>query len=164
MQGARFGWKPLKVQISKQITKIKIRETEARQFLPPFFFRQIDTVVDKNKGKRQKFFRQIAAGTNWRLILDKEKVRNPRTEVIKLETHYIFNPNHFGRIQIILYGYKSFWRVQIILDGSNSSWMGSNHFEPVQLIKISQEKSKLDLFETNRTRPKWFRRSKIIFD
>ena len=104
-------------------------------------FRQIDTAGNKTKGKRQNFFRQITARTNWRIIVDKEKVRNLRTEVIKLETHYKSNQNHFGR-------------VQIILDGSNSSWMGSNHFEPVQIIKISQEKSKFDLFETNRTRPK----------
>ena len=88
-------------------------------------FRQIDTAGNKTKGKRQNFFRQITARTNWRIIVDKEKVRNLRTEGIKLETHYKSNQNHFGRVQIILDGYKSFWTglihlgwVQIILSRS----------------------------------------------
>ena len=41
-------------------------------------------------------------------------------------------PNYFGR-------------VPIILDGTNSFWSGSNHFGQVQIIKISPEKSDLNL-------------------
>ena len=41
-------------------------------------------------------------------------------------------PNHFGR-------------VPIVLDGSNLFWLGPNHFGQVQIIKISLEKSNLDL-------------------
>ena len=39
-------------------------------------------------------------------------------------------PNHFGR-------------VPIVLNGSNSFWSGQNHFGQVQIIKISREKSNL---------------------
>ena len=72
-------------------------------------FRQIavDTAGNKTKGKRQKNFRQITARTNWRIIVDKEKVRNLRTEVIKLAVRnalqiqpksFWTGTNHFGRV------------------------------------------------------------------
>ena len=41
-------------------------------------------------------------------------------------------PNHFGR-------------VPIVLDESNSFWSGPSHFGQVQIIKISPEKSNLNL-------------------
>ena len=85
-------------------------------------FRQIDTAGNKTKGKRQNFFRQITARTNWRIIVDKEKVRNLRTEVIKLETHSYST-------KIILGGY-----IQIIFDGYKSVWTGLIHLEWVQII------------------------------
>ena len=51
-------------------------------------------------------------------------------------------PNYFG------------W-VWIILDGSNSFWSGPNHFGQVQIIKISPEKSNLNLTKMIWTQPKW---------
>ena len=42
------------------------------------------------------------------------------------------HPNHFGQ-------------VPTVLDGSNSFWSGPNHLGQVQIIKISPEKSNLNL-------------------
>ena len=42
-------------------------------------------------------------------------------------------------------GPNNFGRVPIVLDGSNSFWSGPNHFEQVQIMKISPEKSNLNL-------------------
>ena len=52
-------------------------------------------------------------------------------------------PNHLGR-------------VRIVLDGSNSFWSGPNHFGQVQTIKISPEKSNMNLTKMIWTRPKQF--------
>ena len=55
------------------------------------------------------------------------------------------HPNHFGQ-------------VPIVLDGSNSLWLDPNHFgTKVQIIKISPEKSNLNLTKMIWTRPKQFR-------
>ena len=52
-------------------------------------------------------------------------------------------PNHFGR-------------VPIVLDRSKLFWSDSNHFGPVQIIKNSPEKSNLNLTKMIWTRPKRF--------
>ena len=52
-------------------------------------------------------------------------------------------PNHFGQ-------------VPIVLDRHNSFLSGPNNFEQVQIIKISPEKSNLNLTKTIWTRPKQF--------
>ena len=51
---------------------------------------------------------------------------------------------------------NDFDRVPIILDGPNSFWSGPNHFGQVQIIKISPEKSNLNLTKMIWTRPKQF--------
>ena len=48
-------------------------------------------------------------------------------------------PKWFWTIQIILVKYQSF------LGGSNSFWSDPNHIAQVQIIKISYEKSNLNL-------------------
>ena len=52
-------------------------------------------------------------------------------------------PNHFGR-------------VSIVLDGSNSFWSCPNHFGNFQIIKISPEKSNLNLTKMIWAQAKWF--------
>ena len=46
---------------------------------------------------------------------------------------------------IILDRPKYFGQVPIVLDGSNSFWSGPNHYGQVQIMKISLEKSNLNL-------------------
>ena len=53
------------------------------------------------------------------------------------------SPNHFGPVPIILAGSNLFWSVP-------------NHFGQVQTIKISPEKSNLNLTKMIWTQPKWF--------
>ena len=54
----------------------------------------------------------------------------------------------FYGTKIILDRPNNFGRVPIVLDGSNSFWSGPNHFGQVQIIKISPEKSNLNLTKT----------------
>ena len=66
------------------------------------------------------------------------------------------SPNHFGQVPIVLVG-------------SNLFWSDPNHFGQVQIIKISPEKSDLNLTKMIWTRPKWARQkqfglSKIMLD
>ena len=51
---------------------------------------------------------------------------------------------------------NDFGQVQIVMDGSNLFWSGPNHFGQVQIIKISPEKSNLNLTKMIWTRPKQF--------
>ena len=51
-------------------------------------------------------------------------------------------------------GPKLFWTVQIILVEYQSFWMGPIHFGQVQIIKISPEKSNLNLTNMIWTQPK----------
>ena len=52
-------------------------------------------------------------------------------------------PNHFGSAPILLGGFNSFWS-------------DPNHFGQVQIIKISPEKSDLNLIKMILTQPKCF--------
>ena len=52
-------------------------------------------------------------------------------------------PNHFGR-------------VPILLDGSSLFWSGSNHFGQVQIFKISQYRSNLNL-----TKMSWIKQNDL---
>ena len=68
-------------------------------------------------------------------------------------------------------GPKWFWTVQIVLlkvpiflDRSNLFWSCPNHSVWVQIIKISPEKSNLNLTKMIRTQPKQFGQSKIILN
>ena len=49
-----------------------------------------------------------------------------------------------------------FGRVLIVLNRSNSFWSCPNHFEQVQNIKVSQDKSNLNLIKMIWTKPKQF--------
>ena len=49
---------------------------------------------------------------------------------------------------------NNFGKAPIVLDGSNSFWSGPNYFGQVQIIKISPEKSNLNLTKRIWTRPK----------
>ena len=56
---------------------------------------------------------------------------------------FLTRPNNFGL-------------VPIAFAGSNSFWSGPNHFELVQIIKISPEKSNLNMTKMIWIQPKWF--------
>ena len=57
---------------------------------------------------------------------------------------------------------NNFGRVQIVWDKPNLLWSGPNHFEQVQIIKISLEKYNLNPTKMIWSRPKKIERSKII--
>ena len=63
------------------------------------------------------------------------------------------NALSFYGSKLILDRQNNFGRVPIILNGPNLFWSGSNHFGQVQIIKISPEKSNLNLTKRIWTRP-----------
>ena len=67
----------------------------------------------------------------------------------------IFHALSYGS-KMILDRPNCFGWVQIVLVGSNSFWSGPNHFGQVQIIKISPEKSNLNLTKIIWIRPKQF--------
>ena len=54
---------------------------------------------------------------------------------------------------------NDFGQVQIVMDGSNLFWSGPNHLGQVQIIKISPEKSNLNL-----TKMIWTRSKQLALD
>ena len=61
-----------------------------------------------------------------------------------------------GLCLVLLWVQNDFSQVPIFLDGSNLFWSCPNHFEQVQIIKISPEKSNLNLTKMIWTKPKRF--------
>ena len=62
----------------------------------------------------------------------------------------------FWKSRMILDPLNHFGQIPIALKGCNSFWSGANHFEQVQIIKISPEKSNLNLTNIIWTQPKRF--------
>ena len=58
--------------------------------------------------------------------------------------------------KIILDHPNQFGWVPIVLDGPNLFWSGPNHFGQIQIIKISPEKSNVNLTKMIWIWPKWF--------
>ena len=56
-------------------------------------------------------------------------------------------------------GQNNFGRVPIVLNGSNSFWLEPNHFGQAQIIKISPEKSNLNL-----TKMIWTKQFELVIE
>ena len=71
----------------------------------------------------------------------------PTSSLLYVGTVYRLDSNTLSLYgsKIILDRPNNFGRVPIVLDGSNLFWFGPNHFGQVQIIKISPEKSNLNL-------------------
>ena len=68
----------------------------------------------------------------------------------------VFYVLSFYGSKMILDRPNDFGQVPIVMDMSNLFWSAPNHFGQVQIIKISPEKSNLNLTKTICTRPKSF--------
>ena len=68
----------------------------------------------------------------------------------------LINALSFYWSKIILDHPNDFGKVPIVMDGSNLFWSGPNHFGLVEIIKISPEKSNLNLTKMIWTWPKQF--------
>ena len=124
------------------------------------------------------FYGRVVWNSQPVLINEKRLIRSPRDWhclIIKLEhlvyPHYpqtsnalsfywskmiLDRPNHFGWVPIVLDEPNCFGQVQIILVRSKSFWTIPNHFEQVQIMKISPVKSSFNMTKTICTCPKSF--------
>ena len=117
---------------------------------------------------RQEFwskFRRLGQLMKWTNVLS-NKMLHSQWNFLKIQKYSKFDHlrNHefynlISRIYtyaLSFYGSKLFWSSSNRFDRPKSFWLGTNHFGQVQIIRISQEKSNLNLTKIIWTRPKRF--------